>query len=164
MLAIIFQDAITPAQNEALFEQTGLIDYVYTPSGDGWPTLAEMIDTQQRLVVTSESSGPPPAWNLPAFETYFDTPFSFDSIEAFSCDLNRGEATNDLFLVNHWVQNPISNLEIATEANAYEVLYARAIECESARGHIPNLVAIDHHPAGDLFEVVDILNGVRDPR
>jgi hypothetical protein len=44
--------------------------------------------------------------------------------------------------------------------NAYEPLLARARECERLRGRPPGLIAVDFYEEGDLFRVVDTLNGV----
>ena len=48
----------------------------------------------------------------------------------------------------------------AEKVNAYEPLLARARECERIRGQIPNLIAVNFYRRGDLFRVVDTLNGV----
>jgi hypothetical protein len=94
-------------------------------------------------------------WNIG-----WDTPYSFDSIEAFNCNENRGSSDNDLFLVNHWVSNPLSTEANAEEANAYDVLSSRVQTCEEEAEQIPNLVAVDFYDVGALFQVVDELNGV----
>ncbi len=160
VLAIIFQDAITPEITAEVFSDSGLLAYVYEHAGGDWPTLGEMIDANTRLVVGAEASGPPPAWYHHAWDLWFDTPYSFDSIADFSCELNRGSVDNPLFLVNHWVSNPLSTEANATEANASEVLLDRARQCEEEQGHVPNLLAVDHYAVGELFAVVEVLNGV----
>jgi hypothetical protein len=45
--------------------------------------------------------------------------------------------------------------------NAYEPLLARMRECRRQRKQLPNLVAVNFYRRGDLFRVVDALNGVR---
>ena len=47
--------------------------------------------------------------------------------------------------------------------NAYDPLLKRARECQRIRHHLPNLVAVDFYRRGDLFRVVDTLNGVGSP-
>jgi hypothetical protein len=44
--------------------------------------------------------------------------------------------------------------------NAYEPLLARARECADIREHSIDLVAVNFYRQGDLFRVVDTLNGV----
>ncbi|MCP4869190.1 MAG: hypothetical protein GY898_10785 [Proteobacteria bacterium] len=160
VLAIIFQDGISPETTETAFVDAGLIDFVYTHDGGPWPTLGTMIDAGERLVVGAEASAPPPAWYHHAWDLWFDTPYSFDSVDAFSCELNRGAADNPLFLVNHWVSNPLSTEGNAEEANAYDVLLGRAETCAAEQDHLPNLLAVDHYAVGDLFAVAAVLNGV----
>ena len=68
-----------------------------------------------------------------------------------------------LFLLNHWVADPITNPTTAARANTYDTLLSRAQSCAEARGQRPNFVVVDFHDQGDLFAVVDELNGL-DPR
>ena len=55
---------------------------------------------------------------------------------------------------------PFPSAEQAAEANAYAVLHDRAVACAEAFGRNPNLVAVDWYTEGDLFLVVDGLNGM----
>jgi hypothetical protein len=34
-------------------------------------------------------------------------------------------------------------------------------ECQRIRSHLPNLVAVNFYRTGDVFQVVDTLNGVK---
>lgn len=160
VMALIIEDAITGDQTADAFAAAGLDDLVYTWDRGAWPTLGEMVEADTRLVVTDESGGEGPAWYQPAWELYVDTPYDFASVDEFTCDVNRGVVENPLFLLNHWVEDPFPSEEQAAEANAWDVLHARAIECAGAFGRNPNLVAVDWYTAGDLFAVVDDLNGV----
>ncbi len=161
MLTIIYQDGADTEDIVADLEATGLDRLVYTHvEGDVWPTLDEMIAADHRLVVTAERQGPPPAWFHHAWDLVWDTPYTFMSIDAMNCDLNRGMIENDLMLVNHWVNNEF-NLPDPSQAaavNAEEVLTARVAECEQMHGRRPNFVAVDWWETGDLFAVVDRLN------
>ena len=158
VLAIIFQDGISPEDTAAAFAETGLDALLYTHAGGDWPTLLEMIHAGTRLVVGAESQGPPPAWYHHAWDLWFDTPYSFDSIAAFSCELNRGDLDCPLFLVNHWVSDPLSTEANAIEANAHAVLMDRALTCRDEQARPINLLAVDHYAVGDLFTVVEALN------
>ena len=157
VMAFILEDYITPEQTAAAFSEAGLDGYLYTWQGGAWPTLGEMVAANTRLLVTSESNGPPPAWYQHAWDLYFDTPYEFSSVDEFRCDLNRGATTNPLFLLNHWVENPLPSPSLSEEANA--VLSQRAAQCQEETGHLPNLVAVDWYTEGALFTTVDALNG-----
>jgi hypothetical protein len=126
--------------------------------GGTWPTLAEMISANTRLVVTAEQGGPPPAWYQHVWDLSWDTPYTFMSIDAFNCDPNRGNPNNPLFLVNHWV-NTDANLpdpNAAAAANAFDVLMARVDDCP----RLPTFLAVDFYDMGDLFDAVATLNGL----
>ena len=48
----------------------------------------------------------------------------------------------------------------AAKVNAYAPLLARARECDRLRHHLPNLLAVNFYKRGDVFGVVDTLNGM----
>jgi hypothetical protein len=47
----------------------------------------------------------------------------------------------------------------ATKVNAYDKLVRRVRRCERIRDHVANLVAVNFYRRGDVFRVVDTLNG-----
>ncbi len=160
ILTIIYQDSVTPEDIAADFEQTDLLDLVYTHQDGPWPTLASMIEADTRLVVTAENSGPPPAWFHRVWDLAWDTPYTFTSLESFSCEHNRGEVEHPLFLLNHWLSTEagLPDASMAAQANAAEVLLARVAECQRGMGRTPTFIAVDYYEQGDLFEVVQMLN------
>lgn len=60
------------------FTTAGLADrlWQYDPTKP-FPTLGQMIDTKKNLVLLSENSGQPPAWNIPGYGIFQDTPYTF---------------------------------------------------------------------------------------
>ena len=160
VVTIIYQDSVEPADVEADFIEANLVEFTYTHEGGSWPTLGEMVTTGQRLVVTAESGRPPPAWYQHVWDLTFDTPFTFMDASEFSCDLNRGQADNPLFLINHWLNNQanLPDRDAAPLANSAEMLSQRVADCEAATGRLPTFIAVDFYEQGDLFEVVDALN------
>ncbi|HEY0135599.1 MAG TPA: hypothetical protein VGB85_16055 [Nannocystis sp.] len=164
VLTIIYQDDIASDRIVADLEASGLSQRVYTRTpGEPWPTLAAMIDADTRLLVTAENGGPPPAWFHHVWDLTWDTPYTFHSIEEFSCALNRGEIGNELFLVNHWVSTMFDtpSQPDAKIANAYDVLHARAVQCQQEARQLPNFLAVDFYEQGDLFAAVRALNGLQ---
>ena len=160
VLSIIYQDSVAPEDIVADIESTDLLELVYTHDGASWPTLGEMIEADTRLLVTAEVAGPPPAWLHWVWDLAWDTPYTFTSLESFSCELGRGEQGNALFLLNHWLSTEagLPDASRAAEANAADVLLARVHECRDSRGRTPTFIAVDFYEQGDLFEVVDMLN------
>ena len=162
VVVIIFQDAITVDETVGALDDAGLADRAYTwdPTAPAMPTLRQLIDADTRLVVSAEFSGPPPAWYHHAWDLIVDTPYSFESAEQLSCAQNRGAADNPLLLVNHWLSTPLPTQAGAAEINQADVLGARADACAAEWGRPVNLLAVDFYEQGDLFDVVDRLNGV----
>lgn len=160
VVSIIFESNVSPSHTAEVMKAAGLVDYVYAWPGAAWPTLREMIANDTRLVVFTESDGGDPAWYHPAWSVIRDTPYSFSKASDFSCALNRGSAESPLFLLNHWILDPIANPKRAIEVNAKDVLLGRAEECAEAFGRKPTFVGVDFYDLGDLFEVVRTLNGL----
>ncbi len=160
VVTLIIQDQIPAAETAAAFEAADLTRFVYHHrQGRRWPTLGEMIDDGERLVVFAEHEGPPPDWYANAFEQMQETPFLFLSPEAFSCVENRGDPTTSLFLMNHWVQRVAPDRADSVRVNRLDVLVDRARECERERGRRPNYLAVNFYDIGDVVEAADVLNG-----
>lgn len=164
VLTIIYQDELENV--DAIAEDlasVGLDALAFTYDGSAFPTLGEMIAANKRLLVTLENGKSSHAYLGNVWDITWDTPYSFNSTDDFTCALNRGARENPLFLVNHWLSQPIVNLpdeKRASIANSYDVLYGRAKGCWDETGDVPNFVAVDFYEHGDLFRVVDALNGL----
>jgi hypothetical protein len=162
VLIIVVEDYVTPQDLAAAFESAGFNGLVYTgnPSPQ-WPTLRQLIQSGQRVLLFTESGRPGVPWLRPAFQTFQETPYSFHKVEDFSCRPNRGGDAGSLFQINHWIDTtPTPKPSNAAIVNAYPFLLARAQQCAAERHHLPNLIAVDFYRTGDLFAVVNKLNGV----
>jgi hypothetical protein len=162
VLVVIIEDYVDPREEAAAFERAGLADFVFKgASGPPWPTLRELIESEQRVVAFLESGRPGVPWLRPAFESVRETPYSFHKPEDFSCRANRGDDAGSLFLINNWIDTaPAPKPSNAAIVNADGFLYTRAEKCAQQRSHIPNIIAVDFYRTGDLLKVVDRLNGV----
>jgi len=172
VVVVINQDYITPQDFVGAVEEAGLADLAYRgPVTGRWPTLREMIDSNQRVVFLAENNAGAAPWYRPAYEAITEeTVYAFARPEqlidgarlARTCRPNRGPAGAPLFLFNHWITtDPVPLPSHADEVNAYGPLLARLRECRRVRHHIPNLVAVNFYRRGDLLRAVDTLNGVR---
>lgn len=163
VVTLFIEDHVDASLIAADVQAAGLVPYVYQPVvGEPWPTLGDMIESGQRLVVmVEEGSGEEAApWLVNGFEFTQDTPYTFPTVESFSCAPNRGPDDAPLFLLNHWLANFSSLVTDSQRVNVSDVLLTRAEQCRDERGQIPNFVAVNFVAIGDVYEVVDALNGV----
>ncbi len=171
VLVVVNQDYVRPEDFVAAVEAAGLGELAYRgPTTGRWPTLREMIDSDQRVVFMAENEAGGAPWYHPVYDRITEeTPYHFSrpaqltdpSALAASCAPNRGPAGAPLFLVNHWVTtDPVPKPSDAAIVNARAPLLARLRECVRIRHHFPNLVAVNFYRRGDLFAVVDELNRV----
>ena len=153
-------------------QDADLEDLAYRgPIGADGLTLRQMIDRNRRVIFLAENRAGAASWYHLAYESITqETPYSFSKVEQLtkranlpaSCQPNRGAANAPLFLLNHWITtDPVPLPSNATKVNDYSPLLRRTRECRRIRKHLPNLVAVDFYRRGDLFRVVDTLNGVR---
>ena len=72
-------------------------------AGQPLPTLGDLIRAKRNIVVFAqkETSGKYP-WNHFAFDWIQDTPLGASKPHQFTCELNRGRATNPLLMMNDW--------------------------------------------------------------
>jgi hypothetical protein len=158
---LVIQDGISPDTTADVFEEVGLLPHMWVHApGTPMPTLRALVTADTRLIVSAENEGPPPAWYHHAWDLFVDTPYTFGAVGDFTCEANRGEPSNPLFLVNHWLSAPAATEDGSREANDAAVLGARARRCELERARRVNVLAVDFYDLGDLFLVVDELNGV----
>jgi hypothetical protein len=172
VLVVINQDYVKPEDFVEAVRKADLEQFAYRgPTSGDWPTLQEMIDSGRRVVFLAENKAGAGPWYRPVYQSITqETPYDFtktsqltgESLLARSCRPNRGPRSAPLFLLNHWVTlGPLIRPSEAEKVNARRPLLARVRTCERIRHHLPNLLAVNFYRRGDLFKVVDELNGVR---
>ena len=163
VLIIDVEDYTTPGDTARLIESTGLADHVYKgPAGPPWPTLRQMISSGGRVLIGAEHrTKGAPNWYRRIYSYFQETPFSFKTPAQMSCAPNRGSSSNALFLINNWIDtDPTPKPTNAAKVNAYDFLLKRARRCRRERGRIPNVLNVDFYGRGDVFAVVETLNGL----
>lgn len=163
------EDYVTPADINALLQQTQLIDRVWLPDpkATDLPYLADFIDPERnngsenkrRLIVLSEKHGGEYPWLIPAYSLLEETPYTFKTIADFSCAPNRGGTGKPLFLLNHWLRTSgVPSPAKANGANSAAELTSRIQQCAKERHRLPNLVATDFTEVGDLYRTATKFN------
>jgi hypothetical protein len=173
VIVLFVEDVVTPEEAAVAFSDSGLLRYAYEHGpGSPFPTLRELIESDERLFVMAERTGGGAEfpWYHQGFDLTQETPFTFGSPAeladpAISCAPNRGEDGNPLFQLNHWIERIPRSPATAREVNAFDFLEGRSRECDRRRGLLSNLLAVDYYDEGDVLEVARALNGIpRDER
>ena len=175
VMVFVNESYITPADFAAGVTASGLSKYLYTGSTTTYPTLSKMISTKQRAVMFSEGATGTVPWYHSAYAGPLqETPYSFltsnlltdPSKLASSCVPNRGGTTGPMFLMNHFVTPPVGNtyaadlVSAAGAVNGKATIVARARACQTARGKLPNIIAVDQSQLGDVVGAAKSLNGL----
>ncbi len=97
-------DYVAQADTERVFRDAGLFDRIYPYDlTQPPPTLGQMLDAGQNIVLLSEFTGQPPAWNTPGYGVFQDTPFTFTDASQLLVEGApdyTGSTTYDTGLVN----------------------------------------------------------------
>jgi hypothetical protein len=172
VLLLDVEDYITPKDFVKAMKRSGLAKYAYRGSTKHWPTLRTMIKRNQQVVVLDEHrAGGAPWVHLDYAGIVQETAYTWtdpaqitDSANwPASCAPNRGGTKGSLFLMNHWsppTPRPQPDPVADAQVNATDVLAGRARACQTARGLLPTIVAVDQYRTGGLFDAVKQLNGL----
>lgn len=165
IISIIFQTSVTSLDIENELTNAGLFSYLHHHTlGTEWSTLQEMIDADERLVIFSESDNGDVSqtWYHYAWAHVFDTDYSYSFPTDFHCGVNRGDISNDLYLVNHWITTAVGTGDIrqANIVNPNPFLLNRLQDCQNETGRIPNFIGVDFYEIGGAFEAVEMLNSM----
>ncbi|TLD22622.1 PLC-like phosphodiesterase [Venturia nashicola] len=158
------------------FENSGLARYAYTPpqipmAVDDWPTLGQMILSQQRLVVFMDYKANQTAvpWILDEFSQMWETPFS-PTDPAFPCTvqrppkLNRNQSLERMYLANHNLNLQVSalgfsllvpNTGVINTTNSDDTANASSLAtmantCQNDWGRPPNFLLVDYYNRGNI--------------
>lgn len=161
IVTIIFESYISANDTRLAFEAAGLTPYLHAqPVASPWPTLREMIAADRRLVVFTDHQGGAYDWYHDVWAYAFETHYSFATPANLSCTPNRGNPANHLFILNHFLTQTFGSPTLAEQINHDPLFLDRANQCAAADAHLPNFVTVDHYQIGDVFLVVDALNGL----
>ena len=102
-------------------------------------------------------------WYHYVWDYAVETHYSVNTINDFTCDFNRGDPVNDLFIFNHFVTDATLGYGLYNESNdvnANPFFITRALDCQTQTNKFPNFVTVDYYELGDGLAVVDQLNGI----
>ena len=162
-VVILFdEDYVTERDLAGVYRRAGLMPYLAVLDRDEpLPTLRQLVRSGKRAIVFTERE---PSgeydWNHDGFSFIQDTPLGATKASAFSCRLNRGDASSPLLAVNNWIDRFPPPLSANREVLRPAFIERRLRRCERERGLKPTLVASDFYDQGDLVGAVRELNGL----
>jgi hypothetical protein len=181
-------DRVSPTEYVQPFQDSGILQYVYTPDNssytlDQWPTLAEMILKNKRVVVflDYDANQTEVPWLMDEFAYQWQTPFS-PTDPAFPCTEQRPPnqpddvSRNKMYMANHNLNIAISIGSISLLIPAYTLLdqvnavsgngsLGRMVDnCTAMWNRPPNWLLVDYYNFGNfngsVFEVAATVNNV----
>ncbi|KAL1857701.1 hypothetical protein Daus18300_010221 [Diaporthe australafricana] len=168
-LLLTNQDGMQGAAFDAVFRASGIQGYAFAPGRnltlDQWPTLGQMIDSGQRLVVFMDfPAGEPVPYILNEFDPYI----IFTDPAFAQCSIDRPPGASPqgrMVLVNHFLDTNISGILIPNRAaanvtNSAASITAQANICVGLYGSNPNFILLDWMSVGDGMAVQAMMNGV----
>jgi hypothetical protein len=166
VVTIIFECYVSADVIETALSDAGLLSMAYTKTKNTkWPTLQELIDANKRLLVFSDKNDASvnQKWYHYVWDYAVETSFSAVETTDLNCSFNRGNASNDLFILNHFLVSKTlgtgskSNAKIA---NANPFMENRINNCRTETAKFPNFVTVDFYNIGDCLVNVNKLNHV----
>ncbi|KAJ5289493.1 uncharacterized protein N7443_009746 [Penicillium atrosanguineum] len=182
-------DYVSPQNFTEPIKNSGLMDYVYTPTKipmalDDWPTLSEMILTQKRIVFFMDYQANQTAipWLMDEFSQIWETPFS-PTNDNFPCTVQRPPglarqgAETRMYMANHNLNLDLSfgsisllipNTALLNQTNGVNgtgSLGKMARNCTAKWNRPPNFLLVDYYnygspKNGSVFEVAAEMNNV----
>ncbi|OJJ49605.1 hypothetical protein ASPZODRAFT_128091 [Penicilliopsis zonata CBS 506.65] len=181
-------DYVAPGNYTSAFQNSGILDYVYTPSVipmsvDDWPTLSSMILNGNRLVVFMdyEANQSKIPWLMDEFTQIWETPFSPVNRD-FPCTIQRppglsaNASKSHMYMANHNLNLEVSIagldmlipntalLDVTNAVSGYGSLGRMANNCSEKWNRPPNFLLVDYYNYGNfngsVFEVAAKMNGV----
>ena len=156
VVVLLFESYVDAEMLTAELDAAGL-DAWQHPVGEPWPTLGELIASDRRVLVFGQDADD---GVMHFYGHGWDTDYAAETPEDLSCDVLRGSRDNPLFLLNHFLTDPLASPDLAEQVNHDPFLSERASTCEAEARDRVTLLAVDFYEIGDLFSAVDRLNGL----
>ncbi len=160
VLLMTIEGGASTERLDSMYTYSELTPYMFDHTwGENWPTLAEMIASNKRLVVLSDNSD---AEDYDGFHGLWhytvDVNYDIQDPTDFDCEYDRGNPQGYFYQLNHFVTIITPQQNSAQTINQYDFLYNRAVDCMTENSRKPNFIMLDFYATGDVVQVVDSLN------
>ncbi|WFC94413.1 hypothetical protein MBRA1_001043 [Malassezia brasiliensis] len=173
-------DNLPATQWDKGFSSSGLKSYTYAPGGQklakkNWPTLQEMINNNQRVVVFMDYETDISNVNyiLPEFKNVWENPYD-QTKTPFNCTPDRidGSASSMMYLTNHFLDEEkelfgqsfltpsVDQLNTTNSANS---ILQDTNNCAQEHGSYPTFVLVDFFATGNgsVFKAAAKMNNIQ---
>ena len=159
------------------FENANVKDLTYKPnsqkiSKNDWPTLQQMINKNQRLVVFLDDKADFDQVNyiLPEFRNIWENDFD-QTTSKFNCTPSRyvGDTSTMMYMINHFLDKTIFTDKITSpdtnkidQTNSVKSILGDANNCAKMHDSYPTFVLVDYYSSGNgsVFEAAAQMNNV----
>lgn len=160
VLVFVIEDHTDEARIEAALAEAGLLPLcARLDLTQPMPTLGALVAAKTPVVVMTESGKGKAPWNHAYEKLAWDVPYAYKTKDDFTCQPLRGSKANPIFVLNHFLTNPVAAKKYADDVNRHDVLGPRAQKCWTESGRLPNLLAVDFVDVGAVVAVAAELNG-----
>ncbi len=157
------------------YESTGMAGLSYRPPSyrAAWPPLSTMIASGRRVVnfITSGKDYVNVPYLLDEFDYMWETPYQNMSPDNFTCELDRGDTANPIFLANHFVYTTTKIFSVSFDSpdtdridktNSVANVQAHANQCAGIYKRYPTFLLVDFYEkgSGGVFQAAALMNGV----
>lgn len=178
VLVFLEQYANTSAIVDAVVA-AGLLSMCWVPKSNPvsdpnfrWPKLSELISSGKRMIMMTDTPeghpinpAPSPPWLLYQWDYTFETKFTAEALDDFSCEPFRGYTSDAAVLrrklptLNHFLSNGIPAPSLAAVTNDGGVLASRFRACMANwSSQVPSVVALDFWSIHDPVSTIHKLN------
>ena len=172
-------DSLGVSEFDSAFQSSGLVPSIYVPTSDAplnlsaWPTLQEMITTNNRLVTFLDygANATLVPYLLDEFAFFFETPYDTTDPTFPECSIDRppgADADGRMYIVNHFLDLNISGIlipnvpadNVTNAATGTGSIGAQVDLCEGLYQRAPKGVLVDNFDKGDVFAAQNAANGL----
>lgn len=162
VVTLLIESHVSAEHVMYVLNESGLDPWLFTHTlGEAWPTLIEMINNNERLVVFWEQGLAEGYPEIHDFVVHgWTTNYGESSTDDMTCEVHRGDGQQPVWHMNHWVSNAIglSDPTRAEEVNNVDLLFERAVECWAFHQNRPTFIAVDWWEEGDVVLVAEMIN------
>ncbi len=122
-----------------------------------WPTLGELIELDQRVLLFGSRQDSDPEWLLDKSSWIYSNGWHYEEPEDLNCELRNDQLENGLYEMTHVLTNPLAHPDLAESINHQPFIGEHLKQCIDEVGFV-NQLSVDYYSIGDGLAVIEALN------